>query len=109
MPWFITAIATERDSIENPSLELKTKRTFGFYNTYNEAYKAVKENRSNMHECLYDFIVMEYIETGIHPTVFATEWWIWTRVDGYDKEEWVLLPEDQLPSEFNGITNWALG
>ena len=80
-------------------------RTFGFYNTYNEAYKAVEENRGSMEECLYDYIVMEYIEPGIHPTVHATDWWVWNS----NINKWQYLPQDNCPTEFVGICNWALG
>lgn len=79
-------------------------RTFGFYNTYNEAYKACEENRGSMEECLYDYLVMEYIEPGIHPMVHSELWWKWNTINRC----WDCMHQEK-PEEFNGICNWALG
>ncbi len=113
MPWFITAICSrktmeslrEKSPNRDPKFLPSRSRTFGFYNSYNEAYKAVEENRGSMEECVYDYIIMEYIEAGIHPMVHATDWWAWDT----NERKWVYLPMDQWPIEFQGICNWALG
>ncbi len=112
MPWFITAICSKEtlDSLakDHPTLKQwipSRKRTFGFYNTYNEAYEAIEENRGSMEECVYDYIIMEYIEPGIHPQVHSVQWWAWD----IDKRCWKFLAEDDSPKEFFGICNWALG
>lgn len=111
MPWFITSICSQ-ETMEKlrekllPRIYLPNKqRTFGFYNTYNEAYEAVKTNRGNMEECIYDYIVMEYIEPGIHPMVHSTQWWKWD----IENNTWKFLADNETPKEFNGICNWALG
>jgi hypothetical protein len=108
MPWFITAILSketlahraEKHGIRNEP----RSRTFGFYNTYNEAYVACDENRGSMCECLYDYLVMEYIEPGIHPMVHSELWWKWNDAT----YRWDCLHEEK-PQEFMGICNWALG
>lgn len=111
MPWFITAICddetTKKVAERTPkNITVPNRfRCFGFFNTYNEAYKVVNENQGSMRECLYDYIVMEYIEPGIHPTVRATQWWVWDD----QKNEWKFLPEGETPLEFRGFVNWALG
>jgi hypothetical protein len=113
MPWFITAICkrTTMESLlaKSPNRDPKylppRSRTFGFYNTYSEAYEAVKENYGNMEECVYDYIVMEYIEPGIHPMVHYVQWWEWD----IEKNKWIFLSEEDAPKEFVGICNWALG
>ena len=98
MPWFITALVSKK------STEMVGHhRCFGFYNTHNEAAKAVEKNLGDMHECLYDYIVIEYIELGIHPTVEVEHWWRWVKKnkrweDGIEK-----------PLEFRPTTNFALG
>jgi len=102
MPWFITSIAQKKTDF---SARDRKTRCFGFYNTYNEAFKAVEENRGNMEECLYDYIVMEYIEPGIHPMVHAEQWWQWDETI----RRWRFLPDDEKPKQFIGICNWALG
>lgn len=113
MPWFITAIC-KRETMEsllakspnrNPKYLPSRSRTFGFYNTYNEAYEAVDTNRGSMEECVYDYIVMEYIEPGIHSEVHSAQWWEWDTVN----KKWKFLPDEDAPCEFAGICNWALG
>ena len=99
MPWFITAIAPKTP--ERP----RQSRTFGFYNTYTEAYVACKENRGNMVECLYDYLIVEYIEPGIHPEVHLSVWWKWNEFERC----WKYIFDEEAPKEFVGITNWALG
>ena len=68
------------------------------------------EYRCNMQEYLYNFLVMEYIEPGIHPEVHKEEWYVW------DSD--YVLPENQghgkwlrveKPLEFENVTNFALG
>ena len=113
MPWFITAICSKKtmESLlgkspnRNPKYLPSRNRTFGFYNTYNEAYQAIKENRGGLDECVYNYIIMEYIEPGIHPMVHATEWWEWDT----KSNSWQYIPEREWPDEFIGLTNWALG
>jgi len=53
-----------------------------------------------MRECLYDYIVIEKIQPGIHSLTDKEEWYKW------DDKKWI--PCDK-PSEFLGVTNWALG
>lgn len=114
MPWFITSICG-KETMEKmakgyadigKSHRLPSrKRTFGFYNSYNEAHRAVTENRCNLCECLYDYVVVEYIEEGIHPMVHAVDWWRWDQ----EKNRWIYLPQKDWPEEFQSICNWALG
>lgn len=111
MPWFITAICTNQtmDALLKKAGDKRflpsRHRCFGFYNSYNEAYQAVEENRGSMEECVYDFIVVEYMEAGIHPMVHATDWWKWD----ITKNKWLYLSQEEWPPEFAGICNWALG
>lgn len=110
MPWFITAICTKETMEEvsnqskNPIYTPPVNRTFGFYNSYNEAYEAIVQNRGSMDECLYDYIVLEYIECGIHPVVHAEEWFKWSQSD----RMWNYLGKNR-PKEFGFVCNWALG
>lgn len=97
MPWFITAITKDG----------KSQRTFGFFNHYYRAYEAIKKDEGSMCECLYDYIVMEYIEDGIHPQVHAEYWWEW-----WDQhQKWVpgYIGERPEPFRKSSLTNFALG
>lgn len=75
-------------------------RTFGYYNEFEEADQAVKENRLDMHEYLYKYIIVEQIGQGIHPWV-KNEWWY-----KYNPETNEFEPIDNVDSIF---TNFALG
>jgi hypothetical protein len=105
MPWFLTSIiGKENSQYESvPESKLNNQRTFGFYDDYRHAYLAVERNYANMEECLYDYLVMEYMEEGIHPTVHAEYWWQWNK----EINCWKSLQEK--PKEFVGIVNFALG
>lgn len=105
MPWFITAIMSNETLKKRPFYKTCRSRTFGFYETYKEAYTACAENHGSMGECIYDYLIMEYIEPGIHSCVFSTQWWEWDAA----MHNWAFLPEEYTPEEFQGITNWALG
>lgn len=101
--WFLTSIWFEVVAIHPTRGEIKTDRktrTFGYYKGWDAAYKAVKENRCNMHECLYQYLVMEQIDEGIHALCQDEQWFKWTRNGWKDCKK---------PKELQGFTNWALG
>lgn len=100
--WFITAIAVNRIGDKITTINRPT-RTFGFFDHYSEALSAVEQNQGSLHECLYDYIVIECIEEGIHPMVLKEEWFWWVK----ENNRW----EDGIekPEEFKGTVNWALG
>jgi len=97
--WFLTSLLVRGESIENPSLGVDTHRTFGFYKEHHDAVEAVIENRCNMHECLYNYLVLENFEEGIHPLATAEEWYRW---DG----RWVPCSK---PTDLEHLISWALG
>lgn len=84
-------------------------RTFGFFNTHNEAYKAISENQGSMCESLYDYLVLEYIEEGIHPEVRSESWFKWDEEychPDMSHGRWISCGK---PEEFRGICNWSIG
>ncbi len=110
MPWFITSICSDNVlneiRIQNQNLrQTRPQRTFGFFNTYTEAIAAIEENRCNMQECLYDYLVLEYIDPGIHPLSHIVEWFKWNDLIICG---WMSLGKE-VPKEFVGIINFALG
>ena len=110
MPWFITSICSDealenlRHEIINPEYP-RPQRTFGFFNEYNDAFVAIRDNRGNMQEFLYDYLVLEYIEPGVHPTVHATEWYRWCETE----KRWERIYNENVLQEFQNDTNFALG
>lgn len=101
--YFITSIIGQQTLERLPQYKQLNSRTFGFYANHLEALVAINENRGNMEECLYDYIVLESIDEGIHPLVKSAEWWKWdTRI-----KAWIYIKDS--PKEYEHITNWALG
>jgi hypothetical protein len=97
MPWFITAIYSNIRSKNDI-------RCFGFFNNYNDAYDAIVNNKGDLHEALYEYLVVEYIEQGIHPEIIIEKWWAWNM----NMNEWIEL--EKRPFEFEKYgSNWALG
>ena len=86
--YVITAIADSHD------------RAFGFFYSLSEAQKAVEENRCDMQECAYMWLVIEEICGGIHPSVYSEIWYEW--VFG----SWNMVEK---PSRFEGVTNFGIG
>ncbi len=96
MPWFITSVSSDPDIQPH-------KRTFGFYDTYNQTHETVVNNRGNLQECLYDYLVIEYMEPGIHPLAYVEEWWEWnTQLHRWDKLQ-------NKPKKYLGMISWAMG
>jgi hypothetical protein len=112
MPWFVTSICSD-EVLENIRHEIidpeysRPQRTFGFFDSYADAVLAIKNNFENMQECLYDWIVLEYIESGIHPKVHKTEWYKWVNYRHFPPQ-WVARG-NKCPKEFKGLVNFALG
>lgn len=101
--WFLTALWFEVIAYNKEHDEYKfksDKRTFGYYYGWDAALKAVQENRGNMHECLYDYLVMERIGKGIHALATDVQWFRW------GGSSWVAC---RRPTALQGLTNWALG
>jgi len=75
-------------------------RCFGWYDSFEKAELAVLENRCDIHECWYHYVVIEKFNEGIHPVAFEQSWYIWDG-EGYKKSE--------KPVKFNSIVNFGLG
>jgi len=79
---------------------LGATRTWGYYSKYEDAYTAALENRFNMIECLYDYLVIEKMSEGI-PAMCEKEVWF-----KEENNKWV--PCDR-PAEVLGTCHWAIG
>lgn len=95
--WFITSVLLQTLPIGKVD---HSKRTFGFYPNYAQAFDAIKVNCGNMQECLYNYLVLEYIEEGVHGESKSEDWFEW---NGFKWEEC------NKPYDIAGIINWALG
>jgi len=72
-------------------------RCFGFFYTLARAKIVVEENQCDMHECRYQYIVIEEIMPGIHSTAKALQWYKW------EDNKWNKCESP----DFSYITNWA--
>ena len=104
--WFLTAIhVDESKMIVHPTKgEIKVEkftRTFGYYRGFDKTSLAISENRCNMHECLYNYLVAERIGEGVHALCDNARWFKWG-----GKKGWTACKR---PKWAEGMTNWALG
>ena len=88
----ITAIATGGKAPKT--------RCFGFYHQKSDAFEAVKENRYNLHEYLYSFLVIEEFYEGIHSFPEKEIWFKW------NMKKWTSCDK---PKWSNHVVCWALG
>jgi len=96
--YFITALQS------NPRPGQPYKRCFGFHLDLFTAIDSVSDNVGNMHECIYDYIVIEHFSPGIHPIADNDVWFRWSEDAPVG---WAKM--DHKPSEFEGIINFAIG
>lgn len=101
MSYFITAIAYYPEcSDERYNKPYNTTRTFGHFGSLNDAKQAVDENRCDMNEMLYNYIVIENIPYGIHSIGSEQHWFKW-----YNKLGWKPIKKQKWAKEF---LNWAI-
>ncbi len=101
--YFITAIISQEHLNDKFPLHNKLKNhTFGYYPTFEEAHAAVTDNVGNMCECMYDYIVIENIPSGVHALSDGENWYQWSS----NLNCWQSCVK---PEEFRGIINFALG
>jgi len=77
-------------------------RCFGYYEEKPKACEAADLNLADMHECLYEWLVIEEIPQGIHAMPKEEIWYKWD--DGL--ECWVHVEK---PNWSKGIINWSIG
>ena len=89
--YFITSmnsILTEKTDFRSEEATNHVERCFGYYPEKEDAFEAVRRNSCDMHETMYDYIVVEEIEPGIHGMAEVVGWFKYNReTDGYDPIE----------------------
>ena len=99
--FFITCFKKiEKD--KNGFLETGYARTFGFKESFEEAEKALNENRCDMRETIYNYAVVEEINAGIHPEVEMEAWFKWNE----EKQGFYRIEK---PEPVLHFCNFALG
>lgn len=101
--YFITAMTNIIDintKFDSKEYKEHSTRCFGFYNSKKDAIKSVKCNNCDMWETIYDYIVIEEIEEGIHPYAEVVGWF------KYNQETNSFDPIENVSTHF---CNYALG
>jgi hypothetical protein len=99
MIWFVTSIYLAHAEDKESPWRAEAKRTFL---TEEEALDAVAQNRGNMHECLYNYLVIERTPSGIHALAESEQWYQWNETDN----KWAFCTK---PTMLEGIISWAVG
>lgn len=79
-----------------------SSRTFGFYTDFKTAEERVRENATDMHECLYLYVVIEKVPEGI--SQYVRERWFYK----YNLEKGVFEPIDE-PECVKHYCNFSIG
>lgn len=98
--YFLTAIFAKAEEGFEP--QPKHERCFGYYSDKQKALKAADENWADMHECSYNWLIIEKISEGL-PAIPKEE--IWYQWD-YGVECWV---HSEKPNWAKQIVNWGIG
>lgn len=83
-------------------IDMGASRTFGYYDNFDHADEALRQNCCDMHETIHYYAVVEKIDVGIHP--IAEKRWFYK----YDEEKGGFYPIEE-PKEFEHYMNIALG
>jgi hypothetical protein len=102
MIWFVTSIYLAKTMHDENPVRVEAKRTFGYFHHEIDALDAVAENRCNMHECLYNYLVIERVPSGIHAMAESEQWYQWDEVEN----KWAFCTK---PTTLEGIISWAVG
>jgi len=100
--WFITVFEKVEKDKFGP--DFGSSRCWGFYSDRDVAIRAVRENWTDMRECLYDYAVVEGYDEGIahdHDPAEA-QWFMWNE----EAQEYQMIDR---PEAVVGFGSWAIG
>ena len=93
MIFTITSLRHENDS-------LKHSRCFGYYTDYDKAVTAVVENRCDLHEAYYTYLVIEQVPEGIHPIAKLETWFKYDLIE----MKWLNCLKPEIFRKFKGFS-----
>ena len=91
---FITALHWYEERVASTS-------TFGYFADHDDAHGAVARNSGDMHEMLYNYLVIEDIPEGIFPMPRSECWFEWD-------DDQALWQSCKAPEFSKNIINWSL-
>jgi len=75
---------------------------FGYKKTFEEADHSVRGNSCDINETIYDYAVVEYIESGIHNICQARWFYMFNYIFG-------IYERIEEPEEVKGLCNFSIG
>ena len=103
--YFISCIFIKSEmDVNEIDVDEKDIRTFGFFNDYETCVLALHNNWVDMHECYYQYAVVEEVNEGIHPKVESYYWFKWDK-----KRKGFYECEDQMHEIHKCRYGYALG
>lgn len=96
--YFITCF----EQLPNSRINVDNKRTFGYFENFDEAEQALSCNIGDMHETIYYFAIVEKIDAGIHSR--CTKRWFYQ----YDSTQCGFFQIKE-PTEAKFYSNFAIG
>lgn len=100
--FFITCFEKCEIDVATGMPDVGDTRTVGYYEDLETCKRALHENFCDIHEFLYEYAVVEYIEPGIYSRAKESEWFQWDN----EKGGFFEIPKPQCTY---GWFNYALG
>ena len=75
VPCFITTIQLDEDGT------IIDSRCVGYYYNMYQAQEAIRENRCNLYENCYNYVVLEAFSAGLYPHSMWEIWYKWNAQD----------------------------
>ena len=86
--FFVTVIETEKDSFEDSGdYNKEARRTWGYTDTFEKAERAVLDNYSDIHECCYQWVIIEeHVMDVFAMGTGLFKWYHWNKeIEGYER------------------------
>lgn len=96
----ITLVSTP----DNPQ-ESDITRCIGYLPTLQEAKDAVMSNQGEMHECLYNYAVIEEHRPGLWRNTVEEYWFAWKE----EKKSWYSCKKPAKYRQFATVTGFGMG
>jgi len=78
------------------------RRTYGWYSKFGKAIEAVQDNRGELWEYCYDYIVVEEVKEGVWGLAVKEWWFKWNR----RSKKYRSINK---PNATKGTVNWSIG
>lgn len=100
--YFVTVVETLLD--DEGEEQYRGSRCWGYYRELNDAITAIIENHTDIHECSYDYAVIEAVPEGVLPLdMEEVKWFNWNlALDKYEEM-------DSRPKALCNIRHWSVG